>query len=206
MLYGKWTRVTAYWGLAALALWAGAAAVCPGSQCRVPALDQYLLNALFAAQVPWLNAFMAAATWLGSMAVLAPAALLLALVLRRTLPPADAWLPALSLGGVWLIAHATKIAIVRPRPALYLALIDMPADASFPSAHAMQVCAFALACVLIAGARHRAAMILAAVLFIFVAAVSRLYLQVHFPSDVMAGIAAAAGWVLGLHLLIRKSP
>ena len=90
-----WTWAAACWSVTALALWVGAAAVCPGGQCRVPALDKHLLDALFTVQAPWLNAFMASVTWLGSMAVLAPLALLLALLLRRFLPLANAWFPAL---------------------------------------------------------------------------------------------------------------
>jgi undecaprenyl-diphosphatase len=31
---------------------------------------------------------------------------------------------------------------------------------------------------------------------------SRLYLQVHFPSDVLTGILAAAFWVAGLRVLV----
>jgi len=31
---------------------------------------------------------------------------------------------------------------------------------------------------------------------------SRIYLQVHFPSDVLAGLLAGTFWVLGLHALM----
>jgi len=31
---------------------------------------------------------------------------------------------------------------------------------------------------------------------------SRIYLQVHFPSDVLAGLFAGAFWVIGLHALL----
>jgi len=33
--------------------------------------------------------------------------------------------------------------------------------------------------------------------------VSRVYLQVHYPSDVLAGAIVAACWVLGLRALLR---
>jgi membrane-associated phospholipid phosphatase len=35
---------------------------------------------------------------------------------------------------------------------------------------------------------------------------SRIYLQVHFPSDVLAGLLAGAFWVFGLHALMFPRP
>jgi undecaprenyl-diphosphatase len=35
---------------------------------------------------------------------------------------------------------------------------------------------------------------------------SRIYLQVHFPSDVLAGILAGMFWVFGLHALMFRQP
>jgi membrane-associated phospholipid phosphatase len=35
---------------------------------------------------------------------------------------------------------------------------------------------------------------------------SRIYLQVHFPSDVLAGLLAGTFWVFGLHALMFPQP
>ncbi|MBK7470139.1 MAG: hypothetical protein IPI73_05395 [Betaproteobacteria bacterium] len=112
-----------------------------------------LLAALNALQQPWLNAVLTAATWLGSIVVLLPLALALAWrYLRRGQSGAALLLP-MAVGGAWLLAHAGKLLVVRPRPDLYPALIAMPAEFSFPSAHAMQITAFALAWVAATGWR-----------------------------------------------------
>lgn len=39
------------------------------------------------------------------------------------------------------------------------------------------------------------------VLFCILVSASRLYLQVHYPSDILAGIALGSGWVLGVNAL-----
>jgi undecaprenyl-diphosphatase len=190
------------WSMAGLSVWIGANVVCPGGSCRVLELDRRLLEALNALQRPWLDAILTAATWFGSVIVLLPAALALAWRYRRRGQPGAALLLPIAVGGAWLLAHAGKLVVLRPRPDLYPALIAMPHDLSFPSAHALQITAFALAWVLAAGSRPRSAAVAAAASIILVVALSRLYLQVHFPSDVVIGIIAGAVWVAGLRFAL----
>jgi len=191
-----------FWSMAGLAMWLGARVVCPDGICRALDFDHELLAALHALRRPWLDATFAAATWLGSISVLLPLALALAWRYRRRAQPAAALLLPLAVGGAWLLSHAGKLLVVRPRPDLYPALISMPADLSFPSAHTMQITAFALAWVLAAGSRPGWAGVVAAALIIPAVALSRLYLQVHFPSDVVIGMIAGATWVVGLRLAL----
>ncbi|NDP48843.1 MAG: phosphatase PAP2 family protein [Sulfuriferula multivorans] len=82
--------------------------------------------------------------------------------------------------------------------------LSMPADWSYPSAHAMQVTALAIALFLVAAQRRAVWSGLLGMIVLWVG-LSRIYLQVHFPSDVIAGTLAAIGWVGGLHLLIIRS-
>ena len=82
----------------------------------------------------------------------------------------------------------------------------MPTDWSYPSAHTMQIMAAAVVLFLIL-LRHRTTrrpLLVALLLAVLVIGVglSRIYLQVHFPSDVLAGGLAAAFWVVGLYALI----
>jgi undecaprenyl-diphosphatase len=108
-----------------------------------------------------------------------------------------AFLP-LALLGATALAQAAKVLVARPRPDLFPALVAMPADASFPSAHAMQATAFALAWLLRPGARPGPLAAAVAVLLVLAVAGSRVYLQVHFPTDVLFGMTAAALWVVAL--------
>ena len=191
-----------FWSIAALSLWIGAGVVCPNGSCQVLELDRQLLGALNTLQRPWLDAVLTAATWLGSIALLLPIALGLAWRDQRRGPPGAALLLPLAVGGAWLLAHAVKLLVDRPRPDLYPALIAMPVDDSFPSAHTMQITAFAVACVLAAGSRPGRAGVTAAALIILVVAFSRIYLQVHFPSDVGIGMIAGAAWAVGLRFAL----
>lgn len=191
----------ACWGLCAVVLWFGGRVVCPDSACRVLDFDQHVLGALSALQRPWLDAVMMASTWLGSIIVLLPCALALAWLHWRRTQDRRALLLPVAVGGAWVLAHAGKLLVARPRPDLYPALVTVPGDLSFPSAHTMQITAFALACVLATGSRLVWAAGIAAALAVLLVAFSRIYLQVHYPSDVAIAMIAGVAWVLGLRLL-----
>jgi undecaprenyl-diphosphatase len=188
--------------LACGALVAGAAAVCPAGDCRPTGADRLILSALEAHRLPYLDAFFRGVTWLGSIAVLLPLALLLAWRYAQRGMRGAALLMSGSLAGAWLLAQLGKLLVGRPRPELHPALIEMPSDPSFPSAHAVQIAAVALAWALAPGTRRTLEQLAAAASVVLLVALSRLYLQVHFPSDVLFGLIAAGAWVLGLHLLV----
>lgn len=195
--------VLLWWTLTAAALVLGATLACQDRSCAPPSFDRDVLAALHAWRTPVLDSLLSTATWLGSITVLLPAALLFAWRFWRDGNLAAAILLPLSVSGSWLFAHAAKLLVARPRPDLYPALIEMPVDLSFPSAHAMQFTAFALALVLAPGLRRASSVIVVAVtLLVALVALSRLYLQVHYPSDVLAGMLAGVGWAAGLRRLI----
>jgi undecaprenyl-diphosphatase len=88
----------------------------------------------------------------------------------------------------------------RPRPdiQLHLALVNSP---SFPSGHAMEsaVIYFTLAALLarlVEPRRLKLYLLGLAALFIFLVGMSRVYLGVHYPSDVLAGWTAGLAWAL----------
>lgn len=185
-------------GAALLVLACGALLACPGQPCAVPAFDAAGLAAANAWRTGWLDRGFMILTWLGSLYVLLPAALLLAWrASRASLPRAAAFVPGALIGAA-LLARLTKLAIERPRPDLFPAVIAMPDDASFPSAHAMQATALIAAWLLRPGARFAYGEALAGGLLIAAVALSRVYLQVHFPSDVAFGMVAALLWVMAL--------
>jgi undecaprenyl-diphosphatase len=101
-----------------------------------------------------------------------------------------------------VLTEAVKLAVGRPRPDLWLHLVPVSGFA-FPSGHAMAGAALFPLLGWIGLRRHRA---LGYALGLIVAAyvgVGRLYLGVHWPSDVLAGwaigaaLSGAAVWWLG---------
>lgn len=166
---------------------------------RLPDWDHAGLALAHAARTPWLDSLFATVTWLGSLAVLLPLALLL---WWRRRGERSASFVALALIGASALGHLLKLIAERPRPDMFPPLIPMPEDWSFPSAHAVQVTAFALAWLLRPGASPGRIEILVLLAAVAAVLISRIYLQVHFPCDVVAGAMLATLWVV----LLRRLP
>ncbi len=171
--------------------------VCHGPGCDATSLDAHILDWLYLHRREWLDRPMIAASWLGSTYVLLPLAILWALGHRAD--RAGRFLAPLALIGAALSVHVMKAAVARPRPALHEALIALPGDLSFPSAHAAQSAAFWLVLGLRGQARGphglRAPLIAVATVVVLAVCTSRMYLQVHYPSDVAAGLLIGIAWV-----------
>ena len=90
---------------------------------------------------------------------------------------------------------ALKLLFHRARPSLWSPILPEN-DYSFPSGHAMLTVAFALSLVyLLWETCWRWLAVAVAVLYVAAVGVSRLYLGVHFPTDVLAGWCASLIWV-----------
>ena len=165
---------------------------------RILAWDQAGLALAHAARAPWLDSLFVVVTWFGSLALLLPLALL---AWWRWRGARSAAFVALALVGASALGHLAKLIAARPRPDLFPPLIAMPEDWSFPSAHAVQVTAFALAWLLRPGTSPGRIEVAALITAAVVVLASRLYLQVHFPSDVIAGALLATLWVVFLRRL-----
>ncbi len=112
---------------------------------------------------------------------------------------------AASMGGAAIIMGLTKVVLARPRPELFPD-VDywQTASPSFPSGHATGSAAFALTLFFVVRRLAPRWQVLAGVfgvLFCLLVSALRLYLQVHYPSDILAGIALGSGWVLGVNAL-----
>jgi undecaprenyl-diphosphatase len=108
---------------------------------------------------------------------------------------------AVSCGGAGLLNIALKLFFQRARPdAAVEYLVRAPSSFSFPSGHAMGSAAvFASLAIVVQVLRSSQLQHISAAVAAFVLAtsigVSRIYLGVHFPSDVLGGQLAAAAWV-----------
>lgn len=111
---------------------------------------------------------------------------------------------AIALGGSALLNVAAKQAFARERPVLWESIAP-EATYSFPSGHAMGSMSLALVLVLLAWpTRWRWPVLAAMAVFVTMVGLSRVYLGVHYPSDILAGWAAASIWVVGAYLLLFR--
>lgn len=107
-------------------------------------------------------------------------------------------------GGSALLNMATKQLFSRDRPSLWESIAP-EATYSFPSGHAMGSMTLALVLVLLAWhTRLRWWVVAAMAAFVPMVGLSRVYLGVHYPSDILAGWAAAALWTVGAWLLLHR--
>ena len=136
-------------------------------------------------------------TWAGSAFLLVPLAVVCCLLLDRAGLRREAIALALALGGAMLISDLTKALTSRPRPPVEH--LQSVTGSSFPSGHATQASAFWISLTLALRATElpRAIVRVAAVIALLVVlavAWSRVYLGVHYPSDVVAGVILGTAW------------
>jgi membrane-associated phospholipid phosphatase len=163
--------------------------------------DDPLLLALHRHATPPLDGLAVFFTIVGNTGPMITAGVLTTAVLARAGRRRDAWLFAAGLGGSMLLTQAIKFFVTRQRPALWVS-IRPEHTFSFPSGHAMDTAALATALFFVLP-RHRRLWALAP-LFALAVGSARMYLGVHYPSDVLAGWSSAVGWVLLVQLVARR--
>jgi membrane-associated phospholipid phosphatase len=161
--------------------------------------DQHIIDIVTGIRTPLITEIMKLITALGSAPVLISLAVLAVcfLIVKRK-NARDAVMLVIALGGASYLNWILKLDFHRSRPdppSLVLAT-----GYSFPSGHAMIAFVFygMLVYLLLANfRRNMRAYLLAFSLALLVLAIgiSRIYLGVHYPSDVMAGYAAGGIWL-----------
>ena len=146
----------------------------------------------------------------GAMAVVGAGGALL-IVLRRKWLVLAAWVAAFT--GAGLLSLILKIIIHRPRPAGAAAFLHGETF-SFPSGHALGslvgygMLAYVIGSTWIEGASARLSLIVATAVLVVAIGISRLYLGVHYFSDVVGGYAAGLLWlsacISGLQVAERR--
>lgn len=118
------------------------------------------------------------------------------------------WVVLMATGGAIVLSLLLKNGFDRPRPDL-VTHATMVYTSSFPSAHAMVSASVYLTMGAILARTHqrqalKAFFITASVFLTLIIGVSRVYLGVHWPTDILAGWAAGVVWAVACCYLARR--
>jgi undecaprenyl-diphosphatase len=147
-----------------------------------------------------MSAIMWGASVYGAPSRLSPLGLLAAAVFLIRGWRRGALLVVLTLAGAWVLDTGLKLFFARVRPVPFYDYYPAPSSYSFPSGHALfSVCFFGGLAVLLghrirSGAVRAALWLVAGVIILLIGA-SRVYLGVHYPTDVVGGYAVGLAWV-----------
>jgi undecaprenyl-diphosphatase len=165
---------------------------------KTQAFDDAVLTWFGAHRLPSLDAIMVDVTALGTGTVVVMIVTVAALFLWLTRHHYSAILLVVATVGSIILNNLLKMGFERPRPDI-VSWVGNAHFYSFPSGHAMSATVAYVTVAYLAGrllATHtaRVAVIATALLIILLICVSRLYLGVHYPSDVIAGVTIGLAW------------
>lgn len=190
-----------------LPLWGFASLVGELHRKEMFPFDAPILDFLHALSTPPRNRFFILMTRLGYLWGVVPldALIVVFLVLRRRFR--DGLFFGIAVIGSAILNIVAKNHYARLRPDLWISLTP-ETTFSFPSGHAMGSATLALSLVLLCWpTRGRWLVMIASLSFVFLVGTSRVYLGVHYPSDILAGWSAAIAWTFGMYALVdQKAP
>jgi undecaprenyl-diphosphatase len=166
----------------------------------VDAMDGAILRAVAKERTPWLSIAAVDVSALGSitLVVLFSAFTLVVLLVLRDRLGALQLLVASAGAGILTLVTKNTIERIRPEEVSQLIVVS---GFSYPSGHSLSTAALYLTIAIIA-ARYvqdsgaRAAIFLAVSAVLVVVGASRVYLGVHYATDVASGISLGAAWAL----------
>lgn len=154
---------------------------------------------------PQLDSFMSIATDIGGTEVIAFATLGLAAFFIYRHAYSKAMITALTMGGIAMAVTLLKLIFGRERPDIGGSIVNEQTF-SFPSGHAMGSAGLAiLVAVLMWRTKWQWPVTILAGAYMLFVGFSRLYLSVHYPTDVFAGWILAAAWVTAVFTVFRAS-
>jgi undecaprenyl-diphosphatase len=174
-------------------------------------LDTPIRNAVHARSSPPLTAMMRGVSLLGSEVILVPLGVILVWWLVAVKRRRAAVVFAVAALGAEALDQIMKLLFHRPRPEPFFGLAS-PVTHSFPSGHAMVSCCYFGVLAVILAARgapwapsraRRISIFAGAALLVALMGFSRVYLGFHYPTDVLAGYAAAVVWLAGVAQALR---
>ncbi|MFY4776868.1 phosphatase PAP2 family protein [Metabacillus sp. RGM 3146] len=175
----------------------------------VASIDRTFSLSMEAVRTPLLNKFIIGVTELGSIVIMLPFLLLVLLVFLYKRKVIESIFLSAAFITVRLLNWILKGLYERLRPSFHPLVHE--STYSFPSGHAMNSTVFySFLCFLIikmsplSETANRAIAVFTA-LFILLIGFTRIYLGVHYLTDVLAGFAVGTAWVLILKKLFYKA-
>ena len=140
-------------------------------------------------------------TFFAALPFLFPASILAHLLLRRKGYRREAWELVLAMFGGILLNQLLKLYFDRPRPSNALL---QTLGLSFPSGHAMLGMTF-YGCLAWLLARHfgRPGWAVPLLIWVGMIGLTRVYLHAHYATDVLAGFAGGAAWLVACRLGLK---
>jgi len=193
--------------IAALALWGFAAIAEEVLEKETRAFDTEILLALKRLHTPVLDQIMIGFTFLGEPKLLLVLCLALGALLLIRNHRSEAL--TIAIAGVWAVGlnALLKLLFARARPQLWERVVDVRFY-SFPSGHSMiSMVIYGLLGYFLMSRYPRWRWLIATLTVLLVAAIgfSRLYLGVHWPTDVIAGYTAGMVWLIACILSLEIS-
>lgn len=184
--------------IAALGTWGFAELAEHVKKGSTHAFDMRVMDWIALHQDPTTQAIMLEITALGTGTVVATIVLVAAMFLWLNRHKHSAVLLCVATLGGLVLNNLLKLGFDRPRPQVF-AWGTHVVSSSFPSGHAMSAAiAYSTVAYLAArlqrNARSRVLTMLVAAIVVVLICVSRLYLGVHYPSDVIAGVTIGLAW------------
>ena len=200
-------RMVLWFACLLLPLWSFAALVGEVHEKKVFPFDAPILTMLHAVATPTLDHFFVLMSRLGYSRGVVPLDVILVLLFVLLRRFRDGLFFSLAVIGSGVLNIVAKNHFARMRPDLWLS-ITPETTYSFPSGHAMGSATLGVAVILLCWpTRWRWPVTIVSLIFVVLVGVSRVYLGVHYPSDVLAGWTAAIAWTLGMYTLVdRKAP
>ena len=160
--------------------------------------DDAIMRWMGTHRIPWLEQAFGQITLLGTGIVVLMVVGVAGLFLWLTRHKYSAALLLVATGGGIVLNNILKLAFDRPRPQIF-PWAAVALSSSFPSGHAMSSTIVYLTVAYLAARlqrrrRARWLTMLVATVIVLLVCVSRVYLGVHYPSDVGAGIVIGLAW------------
>jgi undecaprenyl-diphosphatase len=163
-------------------------------------VDLYLLSAIANLRTPILTTVFINLTSSGSPTLITLHTIIAFSLLLTTRDRTGAWQLAIAAAGSLALTESTKAFIGRPRPTLVPALVEA-VGFSYPSGHSLSAAAMYVTLAILA-TRHlrrpkqRTLLGILTILIVGGVGFSRIYLGVHYASDVLSGISLGTAWAL----------